>query len=746
MWRALVEHAVEGIVVLDREARVTYASPSAARLAGVAASDWVGRSALELIHPADLDAVATSFANTTRTPGEAVPLRFRILRAAGGAAAVEAVATNLLDQPEVGGIVVSLRDLADREEAVTALEAGENRFRRLLENISDTVTVIDDSGRVVDTTGNVKSILGYDTSFWADRTVFDVIHPDDAEGLLSKFAEVLAEPAAEVMGEFRVRSADGTYVVVEGLAVNLLHDPDVRGIVLTTRNVTERKAAELELAAARDAAVRALEVRTEFVASVSHELRTPIHGVLGLAELLASNELDEDSASLVRSIQRATESLRIVLDDVLDFAKIEAGRLDFDLRPTPLTELVDDVCSLLRPQASAKGVDLRVVLDEGLPVRVQVDPLRVRQVLTNLLGNAVKFTAAGSVTVAVRREGEWLVLEVADTGIGIADDALERIFEPFSQAHMATAREHGGTGLGLTISRRLVEMMGGHLAVRSRLGEGTTMTASLPLHPVPAVPETTGGRVLIVEDNPVNQLLVSRQLERLGYDPLVAESGAAALAELERGRFDVVLMDWRMPDLDGLETTRLLRDAERATGRPRVPVLGMTANVLQGDRDRCLDAGMDEVIAKPVNLATLGRALATWTATSGAPSAPGAPPPFDRGAIDRLLDELEDDQIVATVIATYLRELDTRVVGIEDAARTGDRDRLRLVAHTLASTSATVGAVALADLCRTIERGAAADVEPAAGVESVLASLRALAAAAASTLGAIHGELTVSPS
>ncbi len=745
MWRALVEHAVEGIVVLDREARVTYASPSAARLAGVAASDWVGRSALELIHPADLDAVAISFANTTRTPGEAIPLRFRILRAAGGAAAVEAVATNLLDQPEVGGIVVSLRDLADREEAVTALEAGENRFRRLLENISDTVTVIDDSGRVVDTTGNVKSILGYDTSYWADRTVFDVIHPDDAEGLLSKFAEVLAEPAAEVTGEFRVRSADGTYVVVEGLAVNLLHDPDVRGIVLTTRNVTERKAAELELAAARDAAVRALEVRTEFVASVSHELRTPIHGVLGLAELLASNELDEDSASLVRSIQRATESLRVVLDDVLDFAKIEAGRLDFDLRPTPLTELVDDVCALLRPQASAKGVELRVVLDEGLPVRVQVDPLRVRQVLTNLLGNAVKFTAVGSVTVAVRREGEWLVLEVVDTGIGIADDALERIFEPFSQAHMATAREHGGTGLGLTISRRLVEMMGGHLAVRSRLGEGTTMTASLPLHPVPAVPETTGGRVLIVEDNPVNQLLVSRQLERLGYDPLVAESGAAALAELEREQFDVVLMDWRMPDLDGLETTRLLRDAERATGRPRVPVLGMTANVLQGDRDRCLAAGMDEVIAKPVNLATLGRALATWTATSGAPSAPGSPPPFDRGAIDRLLDELEDDQIVATVIATYLRELDTRVVGIEDAARTGDRDRLRLVAHTLASTSATVGAVALADLCRTIERGAAADVEPAAGVETVLASIRALAAAASSTLGAIHGELMVSP-
>jgi len=788
--QALMEHVADAVIVVDAEANVVFASPSAERLAGARAGGWVGRSALELIDERDVASVAISFANTSRTPGDALPLRFRMQRTDGETRVVEAVATNLLDDPAVGGIVVNIHDLSDREGVVTALQASEHRYRRLLENISDTVTVIDAEGRVLDTTGNVKRILGYDTDFWASRNVFDIIHPDDVELLQRRFLDVLAVPGSEAIEEVRVRMADGTFAVVEGHAVNLLDDVDVRAVVLTTRNISDRKRGELELAAARDAAVRSLELRTEFVASVSHELRTPIHGVLGLAELLGSADLDIDSASLVESIRRAADSLSGVLDDVLDFAKIEGGHIELEIRPTGLPDLVVDVLGLVRGQAAAKGLALDMTIDPHLPVRIDTDPLRLRQVLTNLVANAVKFTAAGSVRVTMSRiDGTQWAVAVADTGIGISPEVAAQIFEPFNQAHRSTAREYGGTGLGLTICRRLVELMGGTLTVASVVGTGTTFTAVLPLVGSGDQSSATAGaahgiggqgRVLVVEDNPVNQLLVTRQLERLGYEPTLAPSGQEALALLEADdgtSFAAVLMDWRMPGLDGLAATELLRLSERRRGVPALPVVGMTASVLPGDRQRCLDAGMDDVIAKPVNLAMLGRTLARWTARTPVdhPEHPiGSLPidgtithegdaegPTDSGlvavsrtglevvvhvdVVNRLVDELEDSGLVANVVRSYLRELPGRVEEIEDAAREGDCDQLRLVAHTLASTSAAVGAIPLADVCRVLERNAQADGVPADSIEASLAEVLRLRDAVAVAISAVLTDLEFVP-
>ncbi len=794
LLHALVEHAVDAVIVVDVDATVVFASPGAERLAGFRDGGWVGRSALELIDERDVAAVATSFANTSRTPGDALPLRFRIRRTDGEARAVEAVATNLLEDPSVRGIVVNIHDLTDRQDAVTALQASEHRYRRLLENISDTVTVIDAQGGVIDTTGNVKRILGYDTNFWSSRSLFDIIHPDDMGMMQQRFLEVVAVPGSEAIAEVRVRMADGTFAFVEGHAVNMLDDADVRAVVLTTRNISDRKRGELELAAARDAAVRSLELRTEFVANVSHELRTPIHGVLGLAELLGSADLDPDSAILVQSIRRAADALSGVLDDVLDFAKIEGGHIELEIRPTMLPDLVDDVMGLLHAQAIAKGLELEVRIDPHLPVRIDTDPLRLRQVLTNLVANAVKFTAVGSVRVTMSKVGvaQWS-MAVVDTGIGISSATAAQIFEPFNQAHRSTAREYGGTGLGLTICRRLVELMGGTLAVASVVGSGTTFTALLPLvgtterapaGEAGALRGRTPGRVLVVEDNPVNQLLVTRQLERLGYESTLAPSGQEALAQLEAqdgAPYTVVLMDWRMPGLDGLAATELLRRSEHRRGVAALPVVGMTASVLPGDRQRCLDAGMDDVIAKPVSLAMLGRTLARWTTRpspadhrgpAGTPAAAGvvepeAPfdvpiqstlggpelsAPEDREVVDRgevvhlpvvrrLIDELEDSMLVANVVRSYLRELPGRVEQIEDAAREGDRDQLRLAAHTLASTSAAVGAIPLADVCRVLERDAQADDAPLDSIETVLSKLARLRDGVTHTMSALLTDL-----
>jgi len=747
-FEALVRHNVDGIIVVDRRACSTYISPSADELIGSAAGTRLGQSALDLVHQDDFDVVSETFAAIVESPGTTGPLRFRIVRPDGEVRLVEAVATNLLDDPAVGGVVLNVRDLTDREQVATALEVSENRFRKMLENIADTVTLLDEAGQVIRTTGNVKSILGYPTEFWSTRNAFDITHPDDVDLIRRMFAELLETPGGTVHGEFRVRHASGHHEYVEADAINLLADPEVGSIVVTTRNITSRKQSERELAEARDQALRALDVRNEFVASVSHELRTPIHGILGLAELMAtSSDAGEELVHLALSIRRATESLRLVLDDILDFTKIEAGRLELDERPTSLREVVDDIEVLFRHQSIAKGIALEVHADESLPATFVADGLRLRQVLNNLVSNAVKFTRSGKVSVSFRRGGadavEQLLVEVADTGIGMGQEIVQQIFEPFSQAHAATARDYGGTGLGLTIARRLIELMQGELLVDSEVGRGTVFEVVLPLRtreqmidsspyePLEADHPTGKQRVLVVEDNTVNQLLVGRQLERLGYESVVVGSGEAAVELFAQDLVDAVLMDWQMPGMDGIEAAGRLRRLETDTGRGRVPIIAMTASAMLGDRERCIAAGMDDFISKPVNLATLGRTLAAWlfpvdrTAVDEARGGATREPtdPLDPAVLDRLLDELDDPDLVATVVRTYCRELPGRIEAIEDSARALDLETLATVAHTLKSTSAALGATRLAQLCADLEEFARSKSLAFGHIEPLLSKL-----------------------
>lgn len=706
--RALAEHAADAVVVLDAGGRVVEASPSTDRLLGRPTAPLLGVSAFEFVHPDDQAVVMRAFAETVARPGTAVPLRFRVVGAAGERL-VEAVATNLLDDPAVAGVVVNLRDLTDRAEVMTALQVQQTRFQRMLENISDTVTLLDARGEVIQTTGNVKEILGYPTEFWSVRNVFDIAHPDDVDGVRAQLVDLLARPGGTAAGEVRVRAADGSWQHVELTAVNLLDNPDVEAIVVTSRNVTVHKEMLAAVAEARDEALRALDARAEFIASVSHELRNPVHGILGLTELLATSDLDESSRELAASINRATQTLRGVLDDLLDYSRVEAGRVELVPGPVVLDELFDDVVALHRAAASARGVGVEVRRLGGGPGVVVGDGLRLRQIVANLVGNAVKFTHQGSVTVEVSTTpsgSERVELRVAvhDTGIGIDPTRRDRLFEPFSQAHRSTVRDYGGTGLGLAIARRLVELMGGELDVTSEPGVGSTFWFTVPdLVPVAgSAPDEAHGapgrrraasRVLVVEDDPVGQLLVARQLERLGHEAVVVGSGQDALDHVRGDEVDLILMDRHMPGLDGLESTRRIR---AAAGGRRVPILAMTAGASSEDRRRCLEAGMDDVLVKPVSLATLDDALSRWLAPAG-------PAAIDRRVLERLVDELEDPDHVAMVVQTFLRELPGRLAGIEAATAEGDRATAALVAHTLASTSAMVGATGLARACRVVE-------------------------------------------
>ncbi|WHZ17779.1 MAG: Two-component system sensor histidine kinase [Nitrospira sp.] len=799
--RLIIDTALGAVIGMDDKGNIIDWNAQAEQIFGWKRHEAIGRAMIDTIIPAAYrEAHQHGLERFLRT-GEGSVLNKRIeitaVRRDGTEFPIELAITPLRLE-NAYTFTAFVVDITERKRAEEALRTSEERLAMTVESSHIGIWDWNLTTNAVYLSPQWKHHLGYDDSAlgsdfetWRSR-----IHEDDLQRTLETVRACLDGTIHQFEFEHRLRHRDGSYrwILSRGSVIRDVYGVTIRmvGIHIDT---TDRKRVEEELRAAKEAAEAANKAKSEFLANMSHEIRTPMNGVLGTTELLLHSELSDKQRHLASIVHRSGRTLLAIINDILDFSKIEAGKLELETVDFDLSHILSESMELFREAAQRKNILLVQQMGEEVPLYLTGDPVRLRQIVMNLLSNAIKFTERGGVSLTTELLSETetdvrLRLSVTDSGIGIAPAAKTRIFEAFSQADGSTTRRYGGTGLGLSIAKRLVGLMDGTITAESTPGVGSTFAFTVRLgRPIPGTPLPKGltspmkfpdgyplpgqhmephpaapspvppeaptanpaGRILLAEDNPVNREVAVGMLELLGYEVEVADNGREAVMAADRGKVDMILMDCQMPEMDGLEATRLIRAHESSLVKReasderrdpndeirrthRVPIVALTAHAMQGDRERCLAAGMDDYLTKPFTQMQLREILlklmmkkvpSTHASSATSTSLPDStfppdsspqtvqpmantvlvPSDMDLKALDgiRALQRPNRPDILASVLRKYLDNSRDSVDALRDAIRSNDAAALQAIAHRLKSSSAQLGAMALAGRCNELE-------------------------------------------
>jgi PAS domain S-box-containing protein len=581
--------------------------------------------AVDFYHPDDRTKVREWVARAIEV-GEASQFQLRLIRTDGEE---RIVISHCMPERDPQGVTVALfgvfQDVTESVRAHDRTAASEARYRLLADNATDIIATYGLDGVFEYVSPSIEGAMGYRPEELVGRSFWQFMHPDDVEGLRAAFTAYLkaGAGAAPPRVPYRGVRKDGQLVWLEAHPM-VIRDAKGRpvGFQDVVRDVTETKALEDQLIAARDVAEAGAQAKTEFLANMSHELRTPLTSVIGFSGLLqASRNLPEAERKFADRIATGSEALLSVINDILDYSKLEADAVDLDPQPFDPRVMAEGAVAIVESQCHAKGLVLETVIDPGLPEALMGDEGRLRQVMLNFLSNAVKFTTSGTVRLQLTGAGDRLRLAVTDSGIGIAPDKIDSLFDRFTQADASTTRVYGGTGLGLAISRRLIEMMGGEIGADSRPGEGSTFWFEVPMTEAVEGVESAGEgdlavdaglKILMADDAAPNRELVAAILGGLGLALDTVCNGAEAVEAARTGAYDLILMDVHMPVMDGLDATRAIRAINGPAGR--TPIIALTANVQPEQVTRCREAGMDGHVGKPIQINELLTALATVNA------------------------------------------------------------------------------------------------------------------------------------
>ncbi|BEH09712.1 PAS domain S-box protein [Geobacter sulfurreducens subsp. ethanolicus] len=731
--RLLSEVALEGIVIHDKGV-VQDMNARFAKLFGYTREELEEVNVISLLfHPDDIDSILDKM---NRAHPE--PYQVRGVKKDGTVFDVEIEGYNL-QYGDKSVRVVSVRDITERRRAEEALRESEALFRNLFEHHAAAKLIIDPAtGAIVDANNAAVSFYGWSREQLRAMNIRDInmLSPEELASELEN-----AKKMERIHFFFRHRRADDSFRDVEVFSSRI----EVKGkeyLHSIVHDVTERKRAEQELVLAKEQAESANRAKSEFLANMSHEIRTPMNGVVGMTGLLLETGLADEQRRYAEIVRTSAESLLQVIDDILDFSKIEAGRLEMETIGFDLRTLLDDLAESLAFKANEQGLRFTCLLRPEVPRFLMGDPVRLRQVLVNLAGNALKFTHQGEISVEVGSLTETddsvrLRFAVRDTGIGIPPEKTELLFEKFTQADASITRKYGGTGLGLAICKRLVQMMGGEIGVTSRPGAGSEFwfTASFGIqHLRDSSPEPDGGdgplqqlrdlghddvRILLVEDNATNRQVALGIMKRLGLRGDAVANGAEALDVLATTPYDLVLMDVQMPVMDGLEATRRIRDVGSPVLNHEIPVIALTAHAMKGDRRKCLDAGMNDYLAKPIFPDALAEMLVKWLPrrcrisnssdgerANAVPAVPDGTPVFDRPGLESRL--MGDESLVTEVIAAFLADMPDLIGRLRSAVADGEPATVAHWAHTIKGGAASVGGERLRAAAEAMEYEAVA--------------------------------------